>query len=116
MAICRGLLSLLRVRVRVTAKALHGSTLLDLSRPSQIAAMLELRFSTRGGLVQVSCDEAHLEDLQALRSRFASAVTINQLTFDLEIDDLLVNLHELARWPNTDGDVRWQPELLHLVE
>ncbi len=36
--------------------------------------------------------------------------------FDVDIDDLLVNLHELARWPTTDEDVRWQPALLSLVQ
>lgn len=78
--------------------------------------MLQLQFSTRGGRVQISCDDESEEHLQALRSRFGSAVTINRLTFDMEVDDLLVNLHELARWPDTDTDVRWQPELLGLVE
>lgn len=78
--------------------------------------MLELQFSTRAGRAQVSCDEESEQHLQALRSRFGSAVTINRLTFDMEVDDLLVNLFELARWPNTDSDVRWQPELLGLVE
>ncbi len=61
--------------------------------------MLELQFSTRGGRVQISCDEGsaqHLQDSEPITDRHA---TINRLTFDMEVDDLLVNLHELARWP-----------------
>lgn len=79
--------------------------------------MLQLRFSTQAGRVELSCDPGSARDLQALRGRFTSGASISSQAFDLEIDDLLVNLHELAHWP-TDGsdDVRWQPELLALVE
>jgi SNF2 family DNA or RNA helicase len=58
----------------------------------------------------------YVPNLQSLRGRFATAESISQQAFDLEIDDLLVNLHELAMWPITDQDVRWGPELLALVE
>jgi hypothetical protein len=78
--------------------------------------MLALQFSTRAGRVEVSCDESYETHLRALSTRFGSAWTVNRLTFDLEVDDLLVNLNELARWPSTDTDVRWQAELLDLVE
>src|SRR5436190_863854 len=78
--------------------------------------MLELRFSLREGRVQLSCDPGSVAHLQALRSRFLSAESISQLTFDVELDDLLVNLYELAAWPSEDADVRWQPELRTLVE
>lgn len=78
--------------------------------------MLDLRFSLREGRVQLSCDPGSAALLQALRSRFLSAENINQLTFDLALDDLLVNLYELASWPPEDADVRWQPELRELVE
>lgn len=78
--------------------------------------MLRIEFSTRAGRVQVSCDEQSVQHLQILRTRFGSAVTLNALTFDMEVDDLLVNLHELARWPAADPDVTWQAQLLDLVE
>lgn len=78
--------------------------------------MLELRFSTHAGRAEVACDPAHVPTLQSLRGRFATAVSISQQAFDLEVDDLLVNLYELAVWPPTDQDIRWEPQLLTLVE
>ena len=76
--------------------------------------MLRLRFSTQSGRVELSCAEGYAQHLQGLRNRFGSSVTQSQLAFDLELDDLLVNLRDLARWPDTNFD--WQPELLQLVE
>ena len=64
----------------------------------------------------VQTDPASSVPFQALRSRFASATSINTLAFDLELDDLLVNLFELASWPAADTEVTWQPELLQMVE
>ena len=37
-------------------------------------------------------------------------------SFDLTIDDLLLNLQELVSWPTDDRDWHWQPELQALVE
>ena len=51
-----------------------------------------------------------------LRGRYASSLSISNQAFDVEIDDLLVNLQELAAWPSDDLDIRWQPELLRAVE
>ncbi|MFF2605055.1 DEAD/DEAH box helicase [Arthrobacter koreensis] len=34
----------------------------------------------------------------------------------VEIDDFLVNIRELARWPGDDADVRWDSTLLRLVQ
>jgi hypothetical protein len=48
--------------------------------------------------------------------RFASAESLSQQALDLELDDFLVNLYELAEWPASDSDVRWQSELLSLVQ
>jgi SNF2 family DNA or RNA helicase len=78
--------------------------------------VLELAFSTFAGKVRVSCDLASAKSLQALSSRYATSTAINQLTFELELDDLLANLVELAHWPEQDPDVHWQKELLQLVE
>jgi hypothetical protein len=35
---------------------------------------------------------------------------------EVELDDFLVNLHQLASWPAEDTQIHWQPELLRLVE
>lgn len=78
--------------------------------------MLELRFSTLAGRALISCDPASAKSLHALRGHYASSASISNQAFDLEIDDLLVNLHELAAWPSDDDDIRWQPELLRVVE
>lgn len=79
--------------------------------------MLDLHFSTEAGRVELTCDPGFSRDLQSLRSRFATGQSITSQAFDLGVDDLLVNLHELGRWPAEDaGNVMWQPELLALVE
>lgn len=79
--------------------------------------MLHLRFSTEAGRVELSCDPGTASHLQALRSRFASSQSLTMQAVDVDIDDLLVNLHELARWPQADvGNVTWEASLLALVE
>lgn len=78
--------------------------------------MLDLRFAASSGRVLVSCDPSSSELLQRLRSRFASATSVGSTAFDVSLDDLLVHLRELASWPSTDTEVRWQAELLQLVE
>ena len=70
--------------------------------------VLDLRFSTLArGLV--SSYLASARHLQILRGRYASSASISNQAFDLEIDDLLVNLHELAAWPSDDVDIRRVP-------
>jgi hypothetical protein len=78
--------------------------------------VLELRFSTLVGRAQISSDPESSRHLQSLRNRFASSKSISNESFDVEVDDLLLNLGELAAWPTNDSDIRWQPELLRLVE
>ena len=78
--------------------------------------MLDLRFSKLSGRVVISCDSAAVRYLQSLRSRFATSASISNQAFDLEVDDLLVNLRELAEWPSEDTDIHWEPELQRLVE
>jgi len=41
---------------------------------------------------------------------------MSQDAFEVDIDEFLLNLRELAAWPADDPIVRWQPELLRLVE
>ena len=76
--------------------------------------MLDLRFSTLAGRALISCDAESVRYLQSLRGRYASSMSISNQAFDVEIDDLLVNLQELAAWPPDDTDIRWQRELLIL--
>ena len=78
--------------------------------------MLELRFAAEAGLVQISCDQSRVRNLQGLRTRFGTSISVTLTVFEVEIDDLLTNIDELARWPIDDDDIRWEPELLHLVE
>lgn len=78
--------------------------------------MLSLRFSSSAGRALISCDEGSSKHLQSLRNRFSTSVSLSNVAFDLEIDDLLVNLQDLAIWPSDDADIRWQRELLTLVE
>jgi hypothetical protein len=78
--------------------------------------MLQLRFSTQAGRVELSCGPGSGRALQALRSRFTTGAILSGQAFDLDTDDFLVNLTELTRWPAEDTDFRWQPELLALVE
>lgn len=77
--------------------------------------MLELRFAGRPGKISISSDEGRKSNLARLRTRFPSATSVDGRSFDLDVDDLLVNLQELASWPEDDNDIRWQAELLALV-
>jgi SNF2 family DNA or RNA helicase len=78
--------------------------------------VLDLRLSTVAGKARVSCDPAYTAQLQALRARFVSSSSTSNQIFDLELDDLLTNLNELTSWPSDDVDIRWDPDLLRLVE
>jgi superfamily II DNA or RNA helicase len=79
--------------------------------------MLAIRFATTAGRVELSSDAAFSRSLHALRSRLPSAASVTALSFEADLDDLLLNLGELARWPAADyPNVRWQPELRTLVE
>lgn len=78
--------------------------------------MLELRFSPLAGRVCAACDSSSGEILQRLRARYASSTSLSPNSFEVDIDDFLLNLHELVLWPVDDLDVRWQHELLRLVE
>lgn len=78
--------------------------------------MLSLRFGTQAGRVEVSADSAYTDHLNSMSARFATSGSVGISAFDVDLDDLLLNLNELAAWPAEDEDIRWQPELLALVE
>lgn len=78
--------------------------------------MLKLEFAPQPGRVLVSADLASVQPLQRLRSRYVSSSSISQTAFDMDLDDLLVNLSELAGWPASGGSVEWDTRLLKLVE
>lgn len=77
---------------------------------------LSFRFALDSGRVEITCDESRTASLSALRSRFVSSQTISAQQFSVDLDDLLVNLYELASWPAADTDVDWERSLLDLVE
>lgn len=77
--------------------------------------MLELALAVGPGRVQVSCDADSISALSVLQARFLTSRPKTAQAFDIELDDLLVNLRELASWPTTDPDVRWQPQLRALI-
>lgn len=76
--------------------------------------MLHLRYSAQAGRVELTSNAELARELQSLRGRFVTSASVSGQVFSVEIDDFLVNLRELASWP--DPDVTWQPELLSLVE
>jgi len=78
--------------------------------------VLNLRFSTTAGKVAISCSEERSDALQVLRRHFHSATSLNNIEFETELDDFLVNLRQLAAWAEFDTDFRWQDELVKLVE
>lgn len=78
--------------------------------------MLNLRFAVRAGRVEVSCDLESIVQLRGLQARFPSGAALSTTAFEVDLDDLLLNLDELLFWPEDDLDVTWQPELLRLVE
>jgi hypothetical protein len=78
--------------------------------------VLDLRLSTTVGKVAISCDQARKDALHDLRRQFHSASSLTNTEFEADLDDVLVNLRELANWPGDDAEIFWQPELLRLVE
>ena len=76
--------------------------------------VLTLRFSPQPGRVQLTCDAELAPALQRLRLQYATGAGQGPQSIDIGIDDFLVNLYELANWPDDAFD--WQPELLTLVQ
>ena len=78
--------------------------------------MLHFRLAVRAGRIEISCGPESAAELRGLQVRFPSSAGVSATAFELDLDDLLLNLDELLRWPEDDPDVTWQPELLRLVE
>jgi SNF2 family DNA or RNA helicase len=78
--------------------------------------MLQLRFAVRSSRVEVSSSAALATSLATLRTRFPSGSSTSTVGFEVDLDDFLSNVFELATWPSEDTDIRWQPELLAIVE
>ncbi|WNG88497.1 DEAD/DEAH box helicase [Mycobacterium sp. ITM-2016-00317] len=78
--------------------------------------MLELRLAVRSSMVEVSANADLASVLAALRTRFPNSSSTSNLSFEVNLDDFLSNIVELATWPVWDEDIRWQPELLAIVE
>jgi SNF2 family DNA or RNA helicase len=78
--------------------------------------MLQLRFAVRSSRVEVSSSADLATSLATLRTRFPSGSSTSTVGFEVDLDDFLSNVFELATWPGEDTDIRWQPELLAIVE
>jgi SNF2 family DNA or RNA helicase len=78
--------------------------------------MLSLRFAVRGSRIEVSCSDDQVSSLVGLQIGFPSSNGLTANAFEVDLDDFLLNLDELFRWPEDDPDVQWQEELLNLVE
>ena len=78
--------------------------------------MLQIRFALRSSTVEVLSSPDLANSLAALRSRFPSGSSTSSHGFEVNLDDFLTNVFELATWPADDTDIQWQPELLAIVE
>ena len=58
--------------------------------------MLRLQLAAQPGHVLVTADAERAEHLQTLRGRFASASLLGLTSFEVGLDDLLVNIYELS--------------------
>ena len=78
---------------------------------------LRLSFALRPGYVELQTTPELRPNLSAVAARFSSAYSVGSAAYLVELDDLLLNLVELMAWPAEHrATVRWEPELLALVE
>lgn len=76
---------------------------------------LRLGLSPRGSAVQLRAAAGHAAALKRLATTLPTAVWKDGSTLEVDVDDLLGNLRELARWPEPES-VEWDPTLRTLVE
>ncbi|MEU4572555.1 DEAD/DEAH box helicase [Nonomuraea sp. NPDC023979] len=75
---------------------------------------LEIVFGDAATMARFRVRDGFEDDLRQLVSRFRSAVQRSAGSADVDIDDLLVNLAELATWPEP-STVSWDPQLAALA-
>jgi SNF2-related domain/Helicase conserved C-terminal domain len=81
---------------------------------SETGPSLRIGFGDAGGIARLSASHGYEDDLHRLMSRFRTASLRARGSADVAIDDLLVNLVELAGWRDPDG-VTWDPDLRTLA-
>ncbi len=75
---------------------------------------LEIGFGDDLSAVRLRAGRGHDGELQRLATRFRTARLRGSGVVDVAVDDLLVNLAELATWPHPDS-VSWKPDLAALA-
>lgn len=76
--------------------------------------MLQLQLALDPGRVQLACSDEHVEELRKIATRLVTATYIRPRVLEVDLDDLLVNVAEIATWPRPD-QVVWSDELARIV-
>ncbi|BBZ66260.1 DNA helicase [Mycolicibacterium insubricum] len=75
---------------------------------------LEIEFGDHELVARLRAGNGHSDELQRLATRFRTARLRALGIADVAVDDLLLNLAELATWPHPES-VSWQPDLAALA-
>lgn len=81
---------------------------------SQAGHSLEISFADSGTTVRLRAGDGYSDDLHRLISGFRTAKLRVRGSAEVDLDDLLGNLAELARWP-APSSVTWDPDLAALA-
>ncbi|MFI6505057.1 DEAD/DEAH box helicase [Nonomuraea typhae] len=79
-----------------------------------VEASLQLGFDLTRTRVLLQTQEKYQDDLRRLVSRFVAAGPRTQISAELELDDFLAGISELATWPQPET-VAWDDDLALLV-
>lgn len=72
--------------------------------------MLKLQLAMDPGRVQLACSDEQIEELRKIATRLVTATYVRPRVIEVDLDDLLVNVAEIAKWPQ-DDEVLWSDEL-----
>ena len=72
--------------------------------------MLKLQLALDPGRVQLACSDEQIEELRKIATRLVTATYVRPRVIEVDLDDLLVNVAEIAKWPQ-DDEVLWSDEL-----
>ncbi|MGO4492436.1 DEAD/DEAH box helicase [Arthrobacter sp. 2YAF22_2] len=76
--------------------------------------MLKLQLALDPGRVQLACDDEQIEELRKIATRLVTATYVRPRVIEVDLDDLLVNVAEIANWPR-DDEVLWSDELGSII-
>ncbi|XAS64821.1 DEAD/DEAH box helicase [Micrococcaceae bacterium Sec5.8] len=76
--------------------------------------MLKLQLALDPGRVQLACDDEQIEELRKIATRLVTATYVRPRVVEVDLDDLLVNVAEVANWPR-DDEVLWSDELGSII-